>query len=508
MNQLLNDKLKTLPNSAGVYFHKSAQGEVIYVGKAANLKNRVKQYFNNSPKDAKTAKLIDHIAITDWIETESEIDALFLENEMIKRYKPRFNILLRDDKNNSFVRIDFKSAWPTVTLTRIPLDDKAEYIGPFYGAVHIRRALRYLRRSFPYLTKSSERNSKLLQQLNLVPVGTSQEYISDLKLLSRYLHGERVKIQSSLKKQMKEASQKQDFETAAKLRDKITSLNELKKQIIYSREEFIDISKDQALVGAKQLFGLPAIPRRIECYDISHQSGINVVGSMVVVTNGVADKKQYRKFKLSQSKNDDFAALAEVMYRRFNKKHANWEMPDLIVVDGGYPQIQAIANLVKNTPLISLAKKNDLIIVAKDNSHLSTDHIEQLMCSKIEGVEIVDCGQYYSIDLHVGAKHSAGHSTTFIGNSPVNPYTDLLKLLQRLRDESHRFAIAYHQSLKTKRQTTSRLDSIPGVGPKTRHKLLKKFGSVQAVAKADVSQLSQVVSPNLAIAINKHLSSS
>ena len=150
MNQALQAKLKTLPRTPGVYFHKSASGEVIYVGKAAVLKNRVRQYFQDSRgRDNKTMALVAEIFDTDWIETESEVDALFLESEMIKRYMPRYNVLLRDDKSQMYVRIDMKSDWPTVSFTRKPADEGADYFGPFYNGFALKKALRYLRRIFP-----------------------------------------------------------------------------------------------------------------------------------------------------------------------------------------------------------------------------------------------------------------------------------------------------------------------------------------------------------------------
>ena len=155
MNQQLKTKLASLPRKPGVYFHKSETGEVIYVGKAAVLRNRVAQYFQNSRQfDVKTVALVAEITDVDWIETESEIDALFLESEMVKRYMPRYNILLRDDKSQSFVRIDMKNSWPTVSTTRNPADDGAQYFGPFYNGYALNKALRHLRRVYPYLTKT------------------------------------------------------------------------------------------------------------------------------------------------------------------------------------------------------------------------------------------------------------------------------------------------------------------------------------------------------------------
>lgn len=505
MNQALADKLKTLPASPGVYFHKDQSGEVIYVGKAAVLKNRVRQYFSSSPKDLKTTKLVQHIAMTDWIETDSEIDALFLENEMIKRYLPKYNILLRDDKNNSYVRINFHDEYPLVTTTRAPADDGANYIGPFYGGAPLRKALRYLRKTFPYLAKPGDRQSALLKQLGLVPSGSSTDYRADLHQLVRYLKGGRVKLQREITKEMKQASDRQDYETALRLRNKLTSLNELRRQIIFGRDEFMDISKDKALMEAKQLFQLADIPRRLECYDISHQSGQNVVGAMVVATNGVADKREYRKFQIHRHRNDDFAAMAEVMERRFSPRHLSWGVPDLIIVDGGEPQLRAVHRLVLNIPLVGLAKRNDELIVSKHYSHIRPEGIQHLLANPEPGVLVTDRGDYYSLNFHLGAHHSASHSFTMLGETTVNRYTDLLKLLQRLRNESHRFAISYHRSLKTRGQTGNLLESIPGVGPATRRKLLRRFGSVQQVRQSEEAELARVVGAKLAHRIKSRL---
>lgn len=187
MNAKLEAKLKTLPTSPGVYFHKSKNGEIIYVGKAAVLKNRVRQYFQSKKDfDAKTLALVRDIYDTDWVETESEIDALFLESEMVKRYMPQYNILLRDDKSQLFVRIDVNGEWPTVGFTRNPADDKAKYIGPFYNGYAVKKALRYLRKVFPYYTKEPRRDKQSLDmQIGLEPAldVTSMEYKASLKKL-------------------------------------------------------------------------------------------------------------------------------------------------------------------------------------------------------------------------------------------------------------------------------------------------------------------------------------
>ncbi|MCD8561517.1 GIY-YIG nuclease family protein [Candidatus Saccharibacteria bacterium] len=309
MNAKLEAKLKTLPRSAGVYFHKSKAGEIIYVGKAAVLKNRVRQYFQSTrDMDVKTRALVDEIEDTDWVETESELDALFLESEMVKRYMPRYNILLRDDKSQLFVRIDMKSEWPTVTFTRNPLDDGADYFGPYYNGFAIKKALRYLRKIFPYYTKppKSEGRPDLDAHIGLSPrPGTpSAEYKASLRQLIRYLNGGRKAILRDVEKEMRQAAKLHDFEMAAAYRNKLTDLRALQQRIMFGDREFLDISKDKALADLVELFGLPRTPARIEGYDISHMGGKNVVGSMVVFTNGVSDRAEYRKFKTAE-RNDD-----------------------------------------------------------------------------------------------------------------------------------------------------------------------------------------------------------
>ncbi|HSW81557.1 MAG TPA: GIY-YIG nuclease family protein, partial [Candidatus Saccharimonas sp.] len=256
MNKKLEAKLKTLPNQSGVYFHKNAKGQIIYVGKAAVLKNRVRQYFQESrQRDAKTDVLVSEIYDTDWIVTESEIDALFLESEMVKRYKPRYNILLQDDKSQLFVRINMKDPYPYISFTRQPQDDGADYFGPYYNGYAVKKALRYLRKIFPYSTHATMPPRVCLQyHLGLCPGVeeqkiTSTDYKKTLRKLMLYLKGERVKLIIQLESEMKVAAAHHDFETAAKRRNQIYNLKELQKQILFSDREFMDISKDQALAG-------------------------------------------------------------------------------------------------------------------------------------------------------------------------------------------------------------------------------------------------------------------
>ncbi|MDQ3065457.1 MAG: UvrB/UvrC motif-containing protein, partial [bacterium] len=226
MSDALQAKLADLPKSPGVYFHKNTAGEIIYVGKAAVLRNRVRQYFQASRnRDPKTEALVLEINDVDWIEVQSEIEALFLEAEMIRRYMPRYNILLRDDKSNLYVRIDMKNQYPTVTYVRQPMDDGANYLGPYLSGFSVRRALKYLRKIFPYSTHAILPKRACLQyHLGLCPgpeTGQldSATYKANLKKLVMYLKGERVQLANQLERDMQLAAKNQQFELAATIRN-------------------------------------------------------------------------------------------------------------------------------------------------------------------------------------------------------------------------------------------------------------------------------------------------
>ncbi len=414
METRLKEKLKTLPAAPGVYFHKNNLGEIIYVGKAAVLKNRVRQYFQNSPKDPKTTALVEEIYDTDWIVVDTEMDALFLESEMIKRYMPKWNILLRDDKTVSYVRINMDAEVPYITFTRTPADDKATYVGPFYGKTSIEKALRILRRIFPYYDKPYTGKKTLNTDLGLTPgieIGKCEpkDYKRNLKKLIRYLEGDREKLLKDLEKTMFEAAKNEEYELAAEAKHQLEGLNELRKKIVFSDKEFADISNDQALKQLQQLLNLAEPPRRIEGYDISHQSGTNTVASMIVFINGVSARDKYRKFKIRSSKSDDLKSLEETLTRRL--KHDEWEMPNLIILDGGINQVKTIAKLT-DTPVIGRNK--------------SGDH------TRNAGVKIV----YLENGEAVEKELSSG--------------SHIAKLIARVDEEAHRFAITYHSLLKRK----------------------------------------------------------
>lgn len=330
---------------------------------------------------------------------------------MIKRYMPKWNVLLRDDKTVSYIRINFQDKIPHVSITRTPLDDGAKYVGPFYGKSAIERSLRILRKIFPFYDRPYTGRKTLNTDLGLTPgieinQTTPTLYKRNLRKLVRYLEGGRHKLLKDLKKQMDTLATAGKYEQAAEARDQYFGLRELERKIVFSDKEFLDLSADRALSELQALLRLPEPPRRIEGYDVSHQSGTNVVAAMVVFTNGVANRSAYRKFKIKQDQNDDFANLREVLARRL--KHTEWPCPDLILIDGGEPQLRAIYDILSPTgiPYFGLAEQPETIVVPKNSTQVT--HFQ----------------------------------------APRNSH--IIKLVQRIRDEAHRFAITYHTLLKRK----------------------------------------------------------
>lgn len=494
MTETLKAKLKDLPKKPGVYFHKNAAGEIIYVGKAAVLSNRVRQYFQKARvRDPKTDALVAEIADIDYMIVDSEIEALFLEAEMIRRYMPRYNILLRDDKAMSYIRIDYDSDYPTVSTTRRPLDDGAKYYGPYSSLTTVRQALKLLRRVFPYATRkmSGQKRATLHYHIGLDP-GLEEgrtsldEYRANLRKLMAIIEGRRKTIEKELEKEMRRAAKRHDFERAAKLRNQLFTLQNLSKQVLFSDKEFMDISKDHALSELVALLSLNAFPKRIEGYDISHMQGTDVVASMVVFTNGVSDKSEYRKFKTKINHNNDFYNMHETLTRRLSEKNVkSWGLPSLVLIDGGKGQLDAALRARDERghgglPFIGLAKREEQIVVVKGRSNVTLNESE---LRRLRGF--------------------ATESEDFILiNLPHT--TNVVKLLQRIRDESHRFAVSYHSVLKGKRQVTSLLDDIPGIGPATRKKLIRTFGSYKGVKEASLEELKTVVGAKAKV-IKAHL---
>lgn len=471
MTDRLKAKLKNLPAEPGIYLHRNDKGKIIYIGKAAILKNRVMSYFRGHIRDAKTAALVAEIADTEWITVGSEAEALFLESEFVKRYRPKFNIDLKDDKNFIYVKIS-ADEFPVVSYVRRPMDDRAHYYGPFTSSDPVRRAMRLLRKVFPYVTHEHWPTRGCLQfHLGLCPgpeagAITAANYRRSVKRLEMYLKGQKTKVIDQIARDMAKAATKKDYETAAKCRDQIQDLKGLGRQIIFGDAETFDLTRDQALTGLSELLGMAVVPRRIEAYDISHLGGTGNVASMIVFSDGLPNRDEYRKFKMRTGGNNDVGHIREVITRRVSAKNlADWPKPDLILIDGGQPQLTAAVEVLAAAglpiPTIGLAKR-----------------LEEIVQRRADGTFLM---------------------------TQLPPSSHVLQLLQRVRDEAHRFAITYQSVLQAKRATASLLDSIPGIGPATRKALIKRFGSVRGVKQASLQELATTIGPAKAKVVVEHL---
>lgn len=481
----LKDRLSELPAEPGVYLYKDSDGHIIYVGKASILKRRVRSYFTKKHPDIKTPILVKNIATIDWIVTDSEVEALFLEAELIKRYKPIYNVRDKDDKNFIYVKITVDEEFPRVSVVRRPADDKSRYFGPFMSAAMVRDALRYLRRIFPYFSSSRMVASSALEhQIGVAPRPDvpKAEYRTNIRRLMMILEGKSHALVRELERDMDRAARKKDFETAASLRDQYLALKSLSRKVIFGNQESFDVTMDQALSGLADRLGLAKPPRRLECYDISNFQGGDAVSSMVVFTNGVPHQAEYRKFKMRAKGPDDFAMMAETMRRRFSGRHDDWAKPDLIIIDGGKGQLAAATAVLDELgikiPAVGLAKRHEQIV-----QRLADAPGQKVAASKRQ--EEYQDGEFRIIAL---------------------PHTSkILQLLQRIRDEAHRFAVSYHTSLRDKRVRQSALDLVPGIGPVTRKKLIRQFGSVAGVKQATDSELAAVVGSAKAKVIKEHM---
>ena len=596
----LSEKIKNLPQNSGVYIMKDSEGNIIYIGKAKVLKNRVSQYFNNTKKLPKVAAMVSKIADFEYIITNNELDALILECNLIKQHQPHYNILLKDGKNYSYIRIDTKKEFPVLEACRQVKKDGAKYFGPYFNGITAKELIKLIYFAYPVRQcKNVFGNGKFLKRACLnYSMGmcmapclgklSSIEYKKYIDQIIDFLNGKDNSVYNILKEKMERAASLENFELAIQLRDKLLLLDKMSEKSVAAlkTEKDIDVvgtyfddenivitlmvirngkmigssnylynnmdkeldeivasflinyynenplypkilyvekpltqevenyfadkkvkviipqkgakfdlikqarqnAKDyfvnntskmakheRATMGAmlelKEKLGLQNLPTRIEAFDISNTSGTNSVASMIVFINGEKASKHYRKFKIKTVIGpNDFASHREVMTRRigeFGSKDISFSsVPSLMLIDGGKGQVSATRDLIKqynpNIDVIGLAEREEEIFVE--------DSLEPIVLDK-------------------------------------NSYG--LKLLQAVRDEAHRFAITYHKSIRTKKQTESLLDKIEGIG-KTRKKLLiEKFGSINKIKNATIYDLMRVpgitetVAQNILNTLNK-----
>ena len=463
----LKEKVRRLPDKPGVYLMKDRLGGIIYVGKAKNLKKRVSTYFQPARSltlHPKIRALIEMIVDFETIEVKSEPEALLLEGRLIKQWKPKYNTDFTDDKRFLLVRVDLHEELPRFRLTRIRKEDRSRYFGPFPHSGLLRKTLAQMRRQFGILLSDAtpqklpdgrwQLYNDVRQELyGFANETTAEDYKKRAEDACAFLEGKAHEWLELLRAEMLTASEKQHFEKAAELRDVVFALEKtLAKTRRFERERPLPSATDDGLAALKDALGLKAPPAHMECFDISHISGTFVVASMVHFANGRPDKNHYRRFQIkSFVGNDDFRAMEEVVGRRYRRLHEEQQtFPDLVVIDGGRGQIGAalkafIAIGVEPPAMISLAKKMETIIFSDERPPLNL-------------------------------------SLTHPG----------LQLLQRLRDEAHRFANTYSADLRSKKIRESILDDFHGLGDVRRAALMKHFGDIDRLRAATKEQIAAV----------------
>lgn len=491
----LESKLDNLPTSPGVYYHLDKNAKIIYVGKAANLRHRVRHYFQKGAAlkaDPKTLKLRSQISDVQWSVTGNALQALLLESEMIKRYQPKYNILERNVLSSRwlYVQINLKAPNPNLLLVR-ELDKNNEnltVLGPYLDIRALKRALKYLRRSFPYSTHQVVPKQTCLDyHLGLCPGPEVEKFDlkgaqANLRRLLACLKGEQTQLLKKLKEAMKEHVARYEYEQAAKIRNQIYALTDFKQSIIFTDlDKDINLSQDKALTDLGKLFNLSQELKRIEAYDISHISGRYTTASMVVAQRGILRPALSRRFKSQLKGNDDFKQIRQILRRRFNSQSLK-ELPDLILIDGGRGQVSSTLKILKefnlNIPTIGLAKKEEQIVFKKNTLNLNLSYLKEL-------------------------PGRADESLNFI-TLKINLNTPLIKFLQRLRDASHRNALTYHNYLQTKSQMRSDLLDLPTIGEKTYQKLINAFGSTEGMKRAPLSELKEILSPKQLEVLRKY----
>ncbi len=481
MNDILREKLKHLPEKPGCYLYRDRAGTIIYVGKAVNLRRRVQSYFRASTlrtAPPKLRSLIHHVEDLEFRIVRTEAEALLTESHLIKTYRPRFNILLRDDKRYLALRADPMLPFPRITTCRIRREDGALYFGPFPSSTVVRVALDFTEKRFglrkcPVLHPTADDHAYCMAdriRFCTAPcLGriSSEDYHRRFDEACAFLRGERPAILEEVREQMEAASHKEDYERAARLRDTWLALKTLTRERAKARNTpaIAKPTAEEGLAELARLLDLPAPPKVIECFDISHLMGSHTVASMVVAVNGVPDKRRYRRFRIRTVSNDDPHAMAEVITRRYTRlKEEGGALPDLILCDGAHLQVASAREVLNalglNIPLAGL-----------------NEHFE----------EIVREGDAPNLILPRDSK--------------------ALQILMRLRDEAHRFAITFNRTLRLRALRESVLDEIPGIGKTRKRQLLSTFGSVTRLAAASEEDLTRLpgITPALAKAIKAAL---
>jgi excinuclease ABC subunit C len=483
----LQRKVHEVPHKPGVYLMRDRFNRVIYVGKARDLRKRVSSYFLPSKiaqADLKTRAMLDAVWDFETHTVRSDAESLLLEGKLIKEYRPRYNVSFRDDKRFLLVKIDLSEEWPRFRLARFKKDDGARYFGPYAHSGALRQTLNFMRKKFGVLTfgRGSPTERELKSATYQVPMRLSEigaeQYRERVVQACEFLEGHSREMIAVLEEEMRKAAEKMDFEKAAELRNMIEDLRSTTKPIRRftrgSLPSAIDPMADvQALADALQL---PRVPRVMECFDISNISTTHVVASMVCFRNGLPDKDNYRRYRVRTVEGqDDFASMAEVVRRRYSRTllEARETNPEAAEFSQENP-----AEAINHQPSTAFVRLPDLIIVDGGKGQLSA------ACRELQRLGLHDLP---IIGLAKEHEEIFRPARALPLQLPMD--SGALRLLQRIRDEAHRFANAYHQLLMKKRIGESILDDCPGVSQNRKNLLLRKFGSVNRLRKATVDEI-------------------
>ena len=492
----IRSKLSEVPHKPGVYLMKDRFGTVIYVGKARDLRRRVSQYFHPSRRlgwDLKFNALVEAIHDFDIHTVRSEPESLLLEGKLIKEFRPRYNISFRDDKRFILLKINLSDPIPRFTLTRLEHDDGARYFGPFASSASVRRTLAMVRTKFnlrgcrPLTPTDHDYKHCLYAHLKVCTapcIGnvTREQYLAQATAACEFLEGQCAEMQQELEAQMKRASAALEFEKAAELRDLLSDIRlTTEKTRKFVRVPYtlpLTINPEEELAELARLLDLPEPPARIEGFDISNISGTFAVASLVSFRNGRPDRANYRRFRMKTvTGQDDFACMAETVRRRYTRllrEATVTVVPTPTSPDGLGPVRTA-------TPSKAPSALPNLILIDGGKGQLGAARAE--LCKLgLSGIPTIGLAKEFEEIYRPGR-----------GDPLVLPHTSgALKLLQRVRDESHRFANTYNAQLRLKKISESLLDEFPGIGDQRKAALLKKFGSLHRLRLASVDQIAEV----------------
>lgn len=511
----LTKKVHDIPHKPGVYLMRDRFNRVIYVGKARDLRKRVGSYFMPSKiavADLKTQAMLDAVWDFETHVVRSEAESLLLEGKLIKEYRPRYNVSFRDDKRFLLVKVDPTEEWPRFRLARFKKDDGARYFGPYAHAGALRQTLNFMRKKFGVLTfgRGSPTERELKSSTYQVPMKLSeisaQTYRERVAQACDFLEGHSREMIAELEKQMREQAAKLDFEKAAELRNMLEDLRRTTRPTRRftrgSLPSTIDPEADvQALADALQL---PRHPRVMECFDISNISTTHVVASMVCFRDGVPDKNCYRRYRIRTVEGqDDFASMAEVVRRRYSRilLEAREANPDAAEFSQETPA-EALSRhserseaKSRNPDALSIGDVAGSLDFARDDRFVAVRLPDLVIVDGGKGQLSAACKELQRLGLHelpiigLAKEHEEIYRPGRAFPLRLPQDSGALRLLQRIRDEAHRFANTYHQLLMKKRIGESILDDCPGVSQNRKNLLLRQFGSVKRLRKASVEEI-------------------